>query len=103
MKLLPIDIFSPGWYFFEEMHFVYENDLPCIFIFSVVTIGKECVMFHNNWIMSSEAKIYRLKELGYFYSESDYYSNTNNKYITYHRLPANATIGTLFHYFLILL
>ena len=96
MKLLPIDIFSPGWYFFEEMHFVYENDLPCNFDYFGIKIGQECVMFHNNWILSSEAKIYRLKELGYFYTESDYYSNTQNKYITYRRLPANATIGISF-------
>lgn len=25
-------------------------------------------MFHNNWIVSAEAKEYRLKELGLFYS-----------------------------------
>lgn len=31
MKLLPIHQFSPGWYFFEEMHFVNLRDLPCFY------------------------------------------------------------------------
>ena len=31
MKLLPIHLFSPGWYFFEEMHYVTMADLPCRF------------------------------------------------------------------------
>lgn len=31
MKLLPIHQFSPGWYFFEEMHFVNLRDLPCLY------------------------------------------------------------------------
>lgn len=61
-------------------------------------IGKECVMFHNNWIVSSDAKIYRLKELGLFYSSSDYYTNESDQYITYKSLPANATIRTLVFY-----
>ena len=29
MKLLPIDLFSPGWFFFEEKHYLTSADLPC--------------------------------------------------------------------------
>ena len=49
-------------------------------------------MFHNNWIVSSDAKMYRLKELGLFFTQSDYYSNPENRFITYKSLPFNATI-----------
>lgn len=56
-------------------------------------IGDMCVMFHNNWIMTSEAKIYRIKELGLFYTESDYYSNTERSFLTYDPLPESASLG----------
>ena len=55
-------------------------------------IGDMCVMFHNNWIMTSEAKIYRIKELGLFYTESDYYSNTERSFLTYDPLPESASL-----------
>lgn len=29
MLLLPLNQFSPGWYFFEETHHVFSSDLPC--------------------------------------------------------------------------
>ena len=60
-------------------------------------------MFHNNWIVTSEAKEYRLKELGLFYSVEDkidittsrpfsYYSNMTARYLTYTSLDGQATI-----------
>ena len=60
-------------------------------------------MFHNNWIVTSEAKEYRLKELGLFYSVEDrigittsrpfsYYSNMTARYVTYTSLGGQATI-----------
>lgn len=61
-------------------------------------------MFHNNWIVTSEAKEYRLKELGLFYSVEDeidlssssqpfsYYGNLTAKFLTYDALDAEATV-----------
>ena len=61
-------------------------------------------MFHNNWIVTSEAKEYRLKELGLFYSVEDeidlssssqpfsYYGNVTAKFLTYDALDINATV-----------
>ena len=52
MHLMSIREFAPGWMFFEEMHFVTREDLPC----------DDCVMFHNNWVMTASAKVYRMKD-----------------------------------------
>ena len=82
VHLLPISQFSPGWYFFEEQHRISLRDLPC----------DECVMFHNNWIVSASAKIYRLKELGLFYTELPYY-DADVRYLAYQPLSASATLG----------
>ena len=49
-------------------------------------------MFHNNWIVSAEAKEYRLKELGLFYSPDDNYSDETLRYLTYEPLGFEATI-----------
>lgn len=49
-------------------------------------------MFHNNWIVSSNAKEYRLKELGLYYSMDSYYSNSTAKYLTYESLSADSSI-----------
>ena len=49
-------------------------------------------MFHNNWIVSAEAKEYRLKELGLFYSPHDDYSDETVNYLTYEPLGLEATI-----------
>ena len=49
-------------------------------------------MFHNNWIVSAEAKEYRLKELGLFYSPHDDYSDETVDYLTYEPLGLEATI-----------
>lgn len=49
-------------------------------------------MFHNNWIVSTEAKEYRLKELGLFYSPHDDYSDETVNYLTYEPLGLEATI-----------
>lgn len=50
-------------------------------------------MFHNNWIVSSNAKEYRLKELGLYHSMDSYYSNSTAKYITYESLSPDSSIG----------
>ncbi|CAD5110858.1 DgyrCDS224 [Dimorphilus gyrociliatus] len=44
----------------------------------------EHVLIHNNWIETSEAKIYRFKEHQMWYLDKDkYYSNGEAKYMTY--------------------
>ena len=86
MCLMSIREFAPGWMFFEEMHFVTRDDLPC----------DDCVMFHNNWVMTASAKVYRMKELGLYRTYSDYYTNQESLYITYDPLPESATIGDSF-------
>lgn len=53
-------------------------------------------MFHNNWVMTSEAKVYRIKELGLYYTDSDYYSNPDRYFLSYDALPASASIGRRF-------
>ena len=83
MHLMSIREFAPGWMFFEEMHYVTQDDLPC----------DDCVMFHNNWVMTASAKVYRMKELGLYRTSSDYYTNPESLFITYDPLPESATIG----------
>ena len=82
MYLLSIREFAPGWMFFEEMHYLTLDDLPC----------DDCVMFHNNWVMTASAKVYRMKELGLYRTSSDYYTNQESLYMTYTPLPEEATI-----------
>ena len=60
-------------------------------------LGDTCVMFHNNWIMTSEAKVYRIKELGLYYTDSDYYSNPDRYFLSYDALPASASLGRRFN------
>ncbi len=44
----------------------------------------ECVLVHNNWIISKAAKVYRFKENGmWFYDKNNYYSNNKTKFIIY--------------------
>ena len=45
---------------------------------------KDCLVVHNNWIVSKEAKIYRFKEaLMWRVDSGKYYSNNATKYLTY--------------------
>ena len=92
MQLLPLNKFAPGWVFFEDMHYNSLDSLPCKFRNAVCYVGDDCIMFHNNWIVSSNAKEYRLKELGLYYSMDSYYSNSTAKYITYESLSADSSI-----------
>ena len=48
----------------------------------------DCVVVHNNWIVSLEAKVYRAKEVHqWMYDEDEYYSSTSRKYMTYSNGP----------------
>ena len=45
----------------------------------------KCVVIHNNWIVSKEAKIYRFKETNMWFLDDDrYYSDENRKYLLYY-------------------
>ena len=45
---------------------------------------KECIVVHNNWIVTKAAKIYRQKEmLQWVYDDGGYYSDPLRKYLTY--------------------
>ncbi len=93
MQLLPLNKFAPGWVFFENLHYNSLDSLPCKFGNTIFYVGDDCVMFHNNWIVSSNAKEYRLKELGLYHSMDSYYSNSTAKYITYESLSPDSSIG----------
>lgn len=44
----------------------------------------DCVVVHNNWIVSREAKVYRFKEhLMWHYDKEAYYTNLAQGYLTY--------------------
>ncbi len=46
----------------------------------------DCVVVHNNWIVSKAAKVYRYKEMLMWMYDGDhdqYYTNINRKYLTY--------------------
>jgi len=74
IQYLPTDIFPLGNKFFNAGHRMFVGDNPC----------KKCVIMHNNYISSVEAKIYRFKEYGlWLVDEHLYYSDTNRKYIKY--------------------
>ncbi len=77
VKALNTRLFPCGLRYFEnsERHFV-DDMRPCT----------ECVMVHNNWIVSKEAKVYRFKETGmwmYDHEIEQYYSSVNRKYLIY--------------------
>ncbi|KAK8812346.1 hypothetical protein WA158_007580 [Blastocystis sp. Blastoise] len=83
LSLNELDIyrFPMGNDFFVEGNHVFLDDSPC----------ETCIIVHNNWIKGIDAKIYRLKEIGYYYpsssssssSSNDYYTSSTNNYLTY--------------------
>ena len=71
---LPEDKFLCGLYYYENAHRNFVGDNPC----------STCVVVHNNWIVSMEAKEYRCKETGMWnYDKDGYYSSTSRKYLLY--------------------
>lgn len=66
------DIFMDGYYFFSRV--TYKEDIK--------ELG--CLGFHNDFTSGIIAKEFRLKELNLYYlDDEEYYSSTNNKYITF--------------------
>jgi len=76
-------LFMNGIDYFERLkRFLPTADDPCI---SINKINCSVLVVHNNWIVSSEAKIYRFREhLMWLYDgDNQYYSNQTRKYLTY--------------------
>lgn len=52
-----------------------------------------CIVVHNNWIVTKEAKRYRFRELLLWsYDNNGYYSNTSTKYIIYSNPPISSSL-----------
>jgi hypothetical protein len=67
-------LYPNGRVYFEKGKRMFKGDNPCT----------NCVIVHNNWIVSAAAKIYRFKECGLWENDRNgYYSNDNNKYISF--------------------
>ena len=90
---LPTNKFLCGLYYFEKGQRAFVDDNPC----------DECIVIHNNWIVTKEAKIYRFKEHGMWqYDDNLYYSSKTRKYIMFENPPIansewinNSEIGSL--------
>ncbi len=72
--------FLCGKAYFEDTRRMFAFENPCT----------ECIVVHNNWIVSKAAKIYRLKEhlLWQWDGQNRYYSDPTRKYIIYDNPPS---------------
>ncbi|ELT94805.1 hypothetical protein CAPTEDRAFT_212986 [Capitella teleta] len=71
---LPGAEFQSGLQFFDNSHRQFAGDHPCT----------NCIVMHNNWIVSMEAKVYRFKEMHmWLYDQDEYYSSTRRRYLAY--------------------
>ncbi|KAK2140922.1 hypothetical protein LSH36_1205g00099 [Paralvinella palmiformis] len=74
IQCLPGDQFQLGNSFFTRGQRLFIGDNPC----------NQCVIVHNNYIVSLEGKIYRFKEYGLWAVDKHrYYSDKNRMYISY--------------------
>ena len=76
---LPISQFLCGKFYYQDAKRFYADTMkPC----------PDCVVVHNNWIVSLEAKIYRAKEVHQWMNDDNkYYSSSSRKYMTYSNGP----------------
>ncbi len=67
--------FLNGLAYFESTRRMFANEEPC----------ETCVVVHNNWLVSKEAKIYRFKEhhMWVLDGPNRYYTDPSRKYIVY--------------------
>ena len=73
-KLLSVSKYQCGLEYFEHGHRYFADSATC----------PQCIVVHNNWIVSKEAKRYRFREvLLWSYDDNGYYSNTTTKYLMY--------------------
>jgi hypothetical protein len=83
---LPVRAYLSGKAFYEDGQRVFgDTALPCT----------ACIVAHNNWIVSIEAKIYRFREMQqWVYDGPDqYYTSTERKYLTYTNAEPVSAIG----------
>lgn len=74
VRTLHRKLFPCGTRYFEEHKIMFSGDGSC----------PGCVLVHNNWIVSQEAKMYRFRETGLWEVDSGgYYSDPNRKYLAY--------------------
>ncbi|KAK2167065.1 hypothetical protein LSH36_32g10003 [Paralvinella palmiformis] len=74
IQRLSPELYQLGSVFFTEGNRAFAGDNPCT----------DCIIVHNNYIVSLEAKIYRFKEYGMWSVDiGDYYSDKTRKYIKY--------------------
>lgn len=87
-------VFMNGNGYFERMRRLLPRaDDTCSL---VNKINCSVLVVHNNWIYSSEAKIYRFREhlLWWYDGDNQYYSNKTRKYLTYINLaPTGSRIS----------
>lgn len=70
LHLLPLEQFSNGRYFAEGHQFYWD------------AIGANQYMMHNNWIIGTNNKMYRWREMRLFTEDSDgYYSSPDRNYL----------------------
>ena len=59
-------------------------EYPKRYFYDTAPACPECIVIHNNWIVSKSAKIYRFREnMMWMYDGDDYYSSLDNRFITY--------------------
>ncbi|KAK2156392.1 hypothetical protein LSH36_214g01024 [Paralvinella palmiformis] len=74
VTVLETSRFQNGKSYFEDGHRIFSGDNPCT----------NCVVIHNNYIVSKSAKVYRFKENHMWYNnENEYYTSQKNNYITF--------------------
>ncbi len=74
-RVLDTNKFLCGWTYYT---------LPKRYFADTAVSCDDCVVVHNNWIVTVEAKVYRAKEmLHWFYDGDGYYTNPDARYIIY--------------------
>lgn len=75
VTLLPISLFSSGYEFFQFNQYYWDLKKSPLYT------------FHNNYVRGGIGKTMRMKELKFYYLDSNQeYSNPNMKYITFERI-----------------
>eukprot|EP00761_Pharyngomonas_kirbyi_P000009 gb/GECH01000009.1/.p1 GENE.gb/GECH01000009.1/~~gb/GECH01000009.1/.p1 ORF type:complete len:600 (+),score=145.33 gb/GECH01000009.1/:1-1800(+) len=87
-KILDTAKYPNGIGYFNQRRYLYPEKYPAPLI------------VHNNWVVGKEAKEYRFREMGMWYSEHiSYYNDPLRKYITYsndmNAIPRKITIDDL--------
>ena len=84
-QLLDPNKYQCGFNYFESGQRYFADSATC----------PQCIVVHNNWIVSKEAKRYRFREvLLWSYDENGYYSDETRKYLMYSNAPHNGANDT---------